>query len=283
MSQDMESSSLLSQPLPSFSGTAAKMLLPLQLSSFTPIRTTLPAAVKDSGQKSFIFAVIYFIVIFGIQHFMKERRPFNLRTPLILWSFSLSLFSLFAAFRVWKQMAFLLLTKGFKQSVCSQSFYIHPVSKLWMYLFALSKLVEMGDTLFIVLRKKKLMFIHWYHHLLTMIMSWYGYKIMAIGMGWNAALNLSIHFVMYLYYTVTAMGFRVPRSITMLITTSQMVQMTGFVIMNIFIVFWMDDKLCQTTWTMLFLSSSLYTTLLALFSNFFVKAYLSSNQKSKLN
>ncbi|XP_023784992.1 elongation of very long chain fatty acids protein 6-like [Cyanistes caeruleus] len=234
-------------------------------------------------QKSFIFAVIYFIVIFGIQHFMKERRPFNLRTPLILWSFSLSLFSLFAAFRVWKQMAFLLLTKGFKQSVCSQSFYIHPVSKLWMYLFALSKLVEMGDTLFIVLRKKKLMFIHWYHHLLTMIMSWYGYKIMAIGMGWNAALNLSIHFVMYLYYTVTAMGFRVPRSITMLITTSQMVQMTGFVIMNIFIVFWMDDKLCQTTWTMLFLSSSLYTTLLALFSNFFVKAYLSSNQKSKLN
>ncbi|XP_005520884.1 PREDICTED: elongation of very long chain fatty acids protein 6-like [Pseudopodoces humilis] len=201
--------------------------------------------MEENWQKSFIFAVIYFILIFGIQHFMKERRPFNLRAPLILWSFSLTLFSLIAACRVWKQVAFLLLTKGFKQSVCSQSFYIHPVSKLWMYLFALSKLVEMGDTLFIVLRKKKLMFVHWYHHLLTMIMSWYGYKIMAIGMGWNAALNLSIHSVMYLYYTVTAMGFRVPRSITMLITTSQMVQMTGFVIMNIFIVFWMDDKLCR--------------------------------------
>lgn len=43
-------------------------------------------------------------------------------------------------------MAFLLRTKGFKRSVCSQSFFIHPVSKLWIYLFALSKLVELGES-----------------------------------------------------------------------------------------------------------------------------------------
>ncbi|NWH37044.1 ELOV6 protein, partial [Chloropsis hardwickii] len=234
-------------------------------------------------QKSFIFSVIYLILIFGIQHFMKERRPFNLRTPLVLWSFSLTLFSFIAACRVWKQMAFLLLTKGFKQSVCSQSFYVHPVSKLWIYLFALSKLVELGDTLFIVLRKKKLIFLHWYHHLVTMVLAWYGYKCMAVGVGWNAALNLSIHFLTYLYYTVTAMGIRVPRSLAMLLTTAQMVQMTGYAIINIFIFFWKDDKLCQITWPQLLLSSVLYTTLLALFSNFFVKTYLSSTQKSKRN
>ncbi|NXQ31196.1 ELOV6 protein, partial [Alaudala cheleensis] len=233
--------------------------------------------------KSFIVAVIYFVLIFGIQHFMKERRPFNLRAPLVLWSFSLTLFSFIGACRIWKQMAFLLLTKGFKQSVCSQSIYVHPVSKLWMYLFVVSKLVEMGDTLFIVLRKKKLIFVHWYHHLLTMILSWYGYKMMTVGMGWNAALNLVIHSATYLYYTVTAMGIRVPRSMAMLLTTSQMVQMTGFVIINIFIFFWKDDKLCQTSWPLFLLSSGLYTTLLALFSNFFMKTYLSSTQKSKRN
>ncbi|NWH99362.1 ELOV6 protein, partial [Tichodroma muraria] len=234
-------------------------------------------------QKSFVFSVIYFILIFGIQHFMKERRPFNLRAPLILWSFSLTLFSFTAACRIWKQMAFLLLTKGFKQSVCSQSFYVHPVSKLWIYLFVLSKLVEMGDTLFIVLRKKKLIFLHWYHHFLTMILSWYGYKVMTSGIGWNAALNLSIHTVVYCYYTVTALGIRVPRPIMILITTLQIVQMTGFVIINIFVFFWKDDKLCQTTWPMLILSFGLYTTLLVLFYNFFVKTYLSSTQKSKSN
>ncbi|NXA69002.1 ELOV6 protein, partial [Mohoua ochrocephala] len=232
-------------------------------------------------QKSFIIAFIYLILVFGIQHFMKDRRPFNLRAPLTLWSFSLTLFSFIAACRVWKQMAFLLLTKGFKQSVCSQSFFTHPVSKLWIYLFVLSKFVELGDTLFIVLRKKKLIFVHWYHHLVTMIVCWLAYKDMAAGLGWNAALNLSIHCLTYGYYTVTAMGIKVPTSIAMFVTTSQMVQMTGFVIMNVFIAFWKDDKLCQMKLPLFFLSSGLYITLLALFFNFFIKTYLSSTRKSK--
>ncbi|XP_066180599.1 very long chain fatty acid elongase 6-like [Sylvia atricapilla] len=239
--------------------------------------------MEENWQKSIIFAAIYFILVFGIKHFMKERRPFNLRAPLTLWSFSLTLFSFIAACRIWKQMAFLLLTKGFKQSVCSKSFYVHPVSKLWMYLFVLSKFVELGDTFFIVLRKKKLIFVHWYHHFFTMIIAWYGYKNMAVGMGWNAALNLVIHCLTYSYYTVTAMGIQVPRSIAMLITTAQMVQMTGFFIINIFVFFWNNDKVCQTTWPLLLLSSFLYTTLLALFSNFFLRTYLSSTQKSKWN
>ncbi|NWV81156.1 ELOV6 protein, partial [Dasyornis broadbenti] len=237
--------------------------------------------MEEHWQKTFIFSLIYVILIFGIQHLMKERRPFNLRLPLTLWSFSLSLFSFIAAFRVWKQMAFLLRTKGLKQSVCSQSVFIHPVSKLWIYLFALSKLVELGDTLFIVLRKKKLNFVHWYHHLVTLILTWYGYKTMAIGVGWNAALNFSIHAVTYSYYTVTAMGIRVPRSIAIMVTTSQMMQMTGFVIMNILMLFWRDDKLCPFNWPLFFLSSGHYITLLALFTNFFVKTYLGNTRKSK--
>ncbi|NWW08877.1 ELOV6 protein, partial [Oreocharis arfaki] len=232
-------------------------------------------------QKSFIISFIYLILVFGIQHFMKERRPFSLRVPLTLWSFSLTLFSFIAACRVWKQMSFLLLTKGFKRSLCSQSFFVHPVSKLWIYLFALSKLVELGDTLFIVLRKKKLIFVHWYHHLCTVILSWCAYKDMMAGLGWNAALNLSIHCVTYCYYTVTAMGIRVPTSIAMLITASQMVQMMGFVILSIYLVVWKDDKLCQISWPVLFFSAVFYTTLLALFSNFFIKTYLSGTQKSK--
>ncbi|NXI01663.1 ELOV6 protein, partial [Pachycephala philippinensis] len=232
-------------------------------------------------QKTFIISFIYLILVFGIQHFMKERRPFSLRAPLTLWSFSLTLFSFIAACRVWKQMAFILLTKGFKQSICSRSFYVHPVSKFWMYLFVLSKLVELGDTLFIVLRKKKLIFLHWYHHLTALILGWYGYKDMVIGLGWNAALNLSIHCLTYGYYTVTATGIRVPTSIAMLITTSQMVQMTGFVIINICVIFWNDDKLCPVRWPAFFISISLYTTLLALFFNFFIKTYLSSTRKSK--
>ncbi|NWV94513.1 ELOV6 protein, partial [Machaerirhynchus nigripectus] len=237
--------------------------------------------MEENWQKSFIISFIYLILIFGIQHFMKERRPFNLRAPLILWSFSLTLFSFISACRIWKQIAFLLHTKGFKRSVCSKSFYVHPVSKFWIYLFVLSKLVELGDTLFIVLRKKKLVFIHWYHHLATLILAWHGYKDTVLALGWNAALNLSVHTLMYCYYTVTAMGIRVPTSIAMLITTSQMVQMVVFLILNICIFFWKDDKLCHINWLMFSLGTGLYTTLFVLFSNFFIKTYLSSTRKSK--
>ncbi|NXK38464.1 ELOV6 protein, partial [Piprites chloris] len=237
--------------------------------------------MMENWHKSLIFAAIYLILVFGIQHLMKERRAYNLRTPLTLWSFSLALFSVIGAWRIWKQMAFLLLTKGFKQSVCSQSFYIHPVSKLWMFLFALSKLVELGDTVFIVLRKKKLKFVHWYHHLTAVVVSWYSYNHMLAGGGWVTALNFSVHAVTYSYYTVTAMGIQVPSSIAIIITTSQMVQMTGFVIMNIFIFFWKDDKVCHTTWPLLLISSWIYTTLLVLFCNFFFKTYVSRTWKSK--
>ncbi|XP_064519907.1 very long chain fatty acid elongase 6-like [Pseudopipra pipra] len=235
----------------------------------------------ENRHKSLIFGAIYLILVFGIQHFMKERRAFHLRTPLTLWSFSLTLFSVIAASRVWKQMAFLLLNKGFKQSVCSQSVYVHPVSRLWMHLFAVSKLVELGDTVFIVLRKKKLIFLHWYHHLTTAVVGWYSHNDLVAGVGWVAALNFSVHGLTYAYYTVTAMGIRVPKSIAITITTSQMVQMTGFLIMNIFIFFWKDDKVCHTTWPLLLATTWIYITFLVLFVNYFSKTYLSGTWKSK--
>ncbi|XP_009080991.1 PREDICTED: elongation of very long chain fatty acids protein 6-like, partial [Acanthisitta chloris] len=183
--------------------------------------------MMENWHIALIFGVTYFILIFGIQNFMKEREAFHLRAPLALWSFSLSIFSAIGAYRVWKLMAFLLLTKGFKQSVCSQSPHIHPVSKLWIYLFVLSKLLELGDTVFIVLRKKKLIFLHWYHHLITLIVCWYSYKDMVASFGWVSALNFSVHAIMYFYYAVTAIGIQIPISIRKIVTITQMVQMTG--------------------------------------------------------
>ncbi|NXP23868.1 ELOV6 protein, partial [Scytalopus superciliaris] len=236
--------------------------------------------MSENWHKSFIIGAIYLIVVFGIKHFMKERRPYHLRAPLILWSFSLTLFSGIAARRLWKQLTFLLLTKGLKQAVCSRSFYVHPISKLWVYLFVLSKAAELGDTVFIVLQKKKLTFIHWYHHLVTLLSTWFTCKSMVPGLVWIAALNYSIHFLTYGYYTVTAMGIRVPTSIAMTVTTLQMVQLTAFVIINVLILVWKSNT-CYAPWPEWFVTSFFYVSLLALFCNFFSKTYLSSTWKSK--
>ena len=59
-------------------------------------------------------------------------------------------------------------------SMFFRSSYAHYLG-LWVLLFALSKVAELGDTIFIVLRKQNLIFLHWYHHILTLIHCWNSY------------------------------------------------------------------------------------------------------------
>ncbi|XP_008502246.2 elongation of very long chain fatty acids protein 6 [Calypte anna] len=239
--------------------------------------------MRENWHKSVVLAVVYVILVFGIQQFMKGRRAYSLRTPLALWSLGLALLNGIAARRVWQHLSFILATKGFRHSVCSQSFYIHPISKLWVYLFALSKLLELGDTLFIVLRKKQLIFLHWFHHVTSLVATWYGYKEMVAGTGWLTVLNFSVHAIMYSYYVLRAAGFQVSRPVAMAITVTQILQMLGFVVMYALILFWMEeeDKVCHTSWAFGFLSFVLCLSFLVLFCNLFLKTYLGSTQKPK--
>uniref|UniRef100_A0AAQ4S0P1 Elongation of very long chain fatty acids protein n=1 Tax=Gasterosteus aculeatus aculeatus TaxID=481459 RepID=A0AAQ4S0P1_GASAC len=100
--------------------------------------------MKDNWKKSFLFAALYVAFILGGRHVMKQREKFELRKPLVLWSLTLALFSIFGAIRTGSFMVHILMTKGLKQSVCDQSFYNGPISKFWAYAFVLSKAPELG-------------------------------------------------------------------------------------------------------------------------------------------
>ncbi|KAM9513967.1 very long chain fatty acid elongase 6 [Salvelinus alpinus] len=237
--------------------------------------------MQENWKKSFLFSALYAACILGGRHVMKQREKFNLRKPLVLWSLTLAVFSIFGAVRTGSYMTYILMTKGLKQSVCDQSFYNGPVSKFWAYAFVLSKAPELGDTLFIVLRKQKLIFLHWYHHITVLLYSWYSYKDMVAGGGWFMTMNYLVHSVMYSYYALRAAGFKVSRNFAMFITLTQITQMLVGCVVNYLVYSWMQQgQECPSHVQNIVWSSLMYLSYFVLFCQFFHEAYIDKTKKA---
>ena len=93
---------------------------------------------------------------------MKSREKFEMRTLLTMWNVCLAVFSTMGACRMVPELIHALTTAGFRFSVCNPSFIQNDsVSGVWTFMFVLSKVPELIDTVFIVLRKQPLIFLHW--------------------------------------------------------------------------------------------------------------------------
>ncbi|VDK61102.1 unnamed protein product [Onchocerca ochengi] len=123
-----------------------------------------------------------------------------------------------------QQMIHSLLYEGIYRSLC---YSVNPtdVAAYWAYLFFWSKVVELGDTLFIILKKKPLIFLHYYHHASVLI---YTAHSGAENTGSGRAfiiMNFLVHSAMYTYFAITSYGIRLPKTISMMLTTIQIAQM----------------------------------------------------------
>ncbi|KAL4612933.1 elongation of very long chain fatty acids protein 6-like [Arapaima gigas] len=236
--------------------------------------------MRENWSKSFVFCGLYAVLIFGGQHFMRARPKLELRRPLVLWSLSLAVFSIIGALRTGGYMLHILITSGFKQSVCDQGFYNGPVSKFWAYAFVLSKAPELGDTIFIVLRKQRLIFLHWYHHITVLLYSWYSYKDQVAGGGWFMTMNYLVHSLMYSYYAARAAGMRVPRPCAMVITTTQIAQMAMGLAVSGLVYRWMQEG-CPSYLDNIIWASLMYLSYLFLFSSFFYQSYLKGSGRKE--
>lgn len=94
-------------------------------------------------------------------------------------------------------------------------------------LFCFSKFLEFIDTIFVVIRKSQLEFIHWYHHIITCIYCWHSCYIMISSTRYFVLMNLSVHAIMYFYYAIYAIGSKMLHPYRKIITVIQISQMVG--------------------------------------------------------
>lgn len=175
----------------------------------------------------FVAVAIYFAVChFGAQY-MKNRTAFVLRWPLACWNLLLSIFSIYGTIRVVPHLLDKMTKMTFEETVCdsAHTYYGAGAAGLAVQLFILSKIPELFDTVFIILKKKPLIFLHWYHHITVLLYCWNSY-VTESGAGiYFAAMNYTVHAVMYLYYFLQAVRI-LPRWFpSWIITLLQIAQM----------------------------------------------------------
>lgn len=173
------------------------------------------------------FAFGYLAFLYFGQKYMDKRPAFDLKRSLLCWNIFCAGFSIWAAVRVVPQLWSLVSTYGVTHTNCVPNAiqYSNGPAGLGIFLFVLSKLFELVDTAFIVFRKAKLPFVHWYHHLVTLLFTWDTYAQEAPASIWYAAMNLTVHSFMYSYYALAMLG-PVP-SWGVYITVSQITQMVA--------------------------------------------------------
>ncbi|CAF0950394.1 unnamed protein product [Adineta ricciae] len=173
---------------------------------------------------SIVYSIIYVILIYYGRSLMESRERFQLRLPLILWNLGLAIFSIFGMARCLPEMVYSLSREGLQYTICDRS-NIYGITGYWITIFCISKVPELIDTLFIVLRKQKLIFLHWFHHATVLVYAWYSYHDWTASGRWFVFMNYTVHAMMYSYYAARAMQYRIPKWVQITVTIFQLSQM----------------------------------------------------------
>jgi hypothetical protein len=184
--------------------------------------------------------VAYLPFVFGLQAWMKNRQAYDLRRPLILWNLFMATFSTAGFFSIVYPLVINWIYPGGgltpREFICSASYcYKFGDCAIWVFVFNMSKILEFTDSIFIVLRKRPLHFLHYYHHVITYFFCLYAGQNMHnynCGGYFFCLMNFFVHGIMYSYYALRAMGYH--PSFDIGITFLQILQMVlGVAIISI--------------------------------------------------
>ena len=148
----------------------------------------------------------------------------SIKEALKYWNLFLALLSICMLFGMGIPLLQFSVQYGLEEAICDGKHrrWGGPAF-VWMYVFTLSKYIELFDTAFMIVRRKPVSFLHWYHHTSVLAYTWFA-VVVGFCPGWYfATINSGVHTIMYFYYYRSACGVRL--TYDRLITTCQLTQM----------------------------------------------------------
>lgn len=229
--------------------------------------------------------IAYAILIVVGKSAMKKNDAWKWRGILSFWNLGLSLFSFIGAFRTIPQLMHNLTYMSLRDNLCRdpEETYGTGSSGLWVQLFVLSKFPELFDTFFIVIHKKPLIFLHWYHHITVLLYCWQSYVTTSPSGIFFVAMNYSVHAIMYGYYFLMAIRMKPKWLNAMIITTAQISQMfVGIVVTLLAFYYYKKEKdqgTCKIEAENNIAAFIMYGSYLFLFAQFFIGRYFKVSAK----
>ncbi|CDU17601.1 long chain fatty acid elongation enzyme, putative [Plasmodium yoelii] len=207
---------------------------------------------------------LYIPIILIFQKIMKKRKEIEAKYIKILWNLSLSFFSFLGVLFI------ILYDKNVLKYIILEEKEYSAITRAVICIFTLTKVIEYGDTIFLILKKKKLTFLHSYHHLTVVIYCLYSQKELVSHAHYFVFLNLIVHSIMYCYFGCIYIIPKIVYKFRKIITCLQIFQM----FIGIFISYYAIQNVDNNIYIQNAIASFiLYLTYAFLFLNFYFNNY----------
>jgi len=155
---------------------------------------------------------LYLLAVFALKKWMEDKKRFEMKTLAVFHNFFLSGLS----FVMLTGMLYEIIVEFIAADYDIKCLLCDPDRRLasgrqigWFYIFYLSKFYEFLDTFIICLKKNEIIFLHVYHHCITVVLV-FVMLTNEVAVQWIAmTANCLVHVPMYYYYGMSTLGYTI--------------------------------------------------------------------------